>query len=274
MFDERLRVMVEQLGLAVYPSLAALWIYQSKRRMHYWLAANDVPQPRTWVFYDRDEALAFAETADLPLVYKPDLGGAARGVRIFRSRSALKRHIRRVFRRGPRLPGWDPRERQWGTVFLQAYVDAPGEWRMIRVGDSYFGYEKRKQGEFHSGSHLWNYGRPPDRLLDLLKHVTDRGRFSSLNMDVFVTADGEMLVNELQTVFGMGGPYEMCVVDDVPGRMVHDGTPEGWRFQQGRFCHNYLCNLRVEALLGQIGVPLEVSPEPVPPGPLDYCEVY
>jgi hypothetical protein len=95
-----------------------------------------------------------------------------------------------------------------------------------------------------------------------------------MNLDVFVTAGGEMLVNELQAVFGMGGPYEMCVIDGVPGRMVHDTEPGAWRFEEGRFCHNYLCNLRVEAVLRQIGVPLDVPPEPVPTGPLDYCEVY
>jgi hypothetical protein len=54
----------------------------------------------------------------------------------------------------------DPRDRQWGSVLFQQYIPDAREWRMIRIGDSFFGYEKIKVGEFHSGSHKWSYSRP------------------------------------------------------------------------------------------------------------------
>ena len=143
----------------------------------------------------------------------------------------------------------DPRDRQWGTVLLQEYIPNASEWRMIRIGDSYFGYEKLKRGHFHSGSHLWHYERPSDRILNFLKEVTDKGNFTSMNVDVLVSPDGRFYVSELQTLFGMGHPYEMCVVDGKPGRMVQDKQTGQWYFEAGIFCQNYMDNLRVAVLL-------------------------
>lgn len=249
MFDERLRVMACDLGKILFPSYGETWFYESKRRMHYWLEAHGVPHAKTWVFYDLQEALAFADRAALPLVYKSDLGSGASGVRIFRAREPLKRHLRRCFQRGFTTYRRCPKDREWGFVLLQEYLPDAKEWRMIRVGDSYFGYEKVRVGDFHSGSHAWNYAEPPSDLLDTVKTITDTGGFLSMDLDIFVTPDRRYLVNEMQTVFGMGNPYEMCVVGNRPGRMVLDPETGSWRFEAGSFCQNHMCNLRVETLL-------------------------
>lgn len=74
-----------------------------------------------------------------------------------------------------------------------------------------------------------------------------------MNLDIFVTKDGRCLVSELQTLFGMGYPYEMCVVNGQPGRMVYEAESGDWRFEAGSFCQNYMCNLRVESLLEMLG---------------------
>jgi len=48
MYDERLRIMVEDMGKIIFPSYEELWIYESKRRTYYWLEANKIAHPRTW----------------------------------------------------------------------------------------------------------------------------------------------------------------------------------------------------------------------------------
>ena len=72
--------------------------------MSYWFKANGIPHADTWVFYNKDEALEFARTAELPLVFKPDRGSGATGVRIFRDRKQLRWHIERYFRVGELRP--------------------------------------------------------------------------------------------------------------------------------------------------------------------------
>jgi hypothetical protein len=220
--------------------------------MHYWLEAHGVPHSRTRVFYSRDESLEFARTAPLPLVAKTDQGAGSSGVRVHRSRSSLIRDIRRSFRRGVVVRSGDPRDRQWGSILLQEYIPDAREWRMMRIGDSYFGYEKIKKGEYHSGSHAWSYSLPPSELLDFVRDLTEKANFTSMDLDILISKDGKYHVSELQSVFGMGHPYEMCVVDDKPGRMLYDPDSRSWRFEAGNFCQNYLWNQRVEDIVKQL----------------------
>jgi len=249
MYDERLRVLVQDLGKILFPSYDEIWLYESKRRMHYWLAANEIPHPKTWVFYDRRQALAFARETPLPIVFKADFGSGSKGVRILRDRPSLRRLINRSFARGFLKTGSDLRDRQWGSVLFQEFLPDAAEWRMIRIGESFFGYEKVRKGQFHSGSHCWRYGRPRSDLLDFVREITDKHNFRSMDIDVLVTQQHQYFVNELQAVFGMGNPYEMCVVNGKAGRMIHDSMTNDWRFEEGDFCRNKLCNLRVETLV-------------------------
>lgn len=252
MYDERLKILTETLNKRIFPSYPSLWLYESKHRMHYWLKTNGFSAPRSWVFYRCSEALEFCRCAEIPIVYKSDLGSGASGVKIFRNREPLIAFVKRYFKTGFRRRGNDPRDREWGGLLLQEYISDAREWRMIRIGDSFFGYEKVKIGDFHSGSHAWRYGRPSDELLNLLKCITDRGDFKSMDLDVFQTTDGRLLVNELQAVFGMGNPYEMCVIDDQAGRMLWDAERKTWVFEPGSFCQNYMWNLRLQYILNTL----------------------
>jgi hypothetical protein len=249
MYDERLKIITEELGKTIYPSYDEIWFYESKRRMDYWMDANNIPQPGTWVFYEREKAVNFAEQVELPVVYKSDFGSGSSGVRIFRRRKPLIKFVNKCFRKGVVRRGGHPRDRQWGSILLQQYMPNSREWRMIRIGDSYFGYEKVKVGDFASGSHAWNYERPSDELLNLLKNITDKGGFRSMDLDVLITPDGEMLVSELQTVFGMGNPWEMCVINGKPGRMIYKEDSQKWEFEEGKFCENFMCDLRVQDIV-------------------------
>ena len=253
MYDERLRVICEDMGKVIYPEYQGLWVYESKRRMHYWLKANGFEHPQTWVFYDRDEALDFASRVELPIVYKIDLGSAASGVRIFHRRSCLLRFVKRCFGKGFVRTKSDPRDKQWGSVLFQEYLPDAAEWRMIRVGESYFGYEKVKVGDFHSGSHVFSYFEPSSEILDFTRMVTDRGNFRSMDIDIFVTSDRKFVINELQAVFALHASEGLPMVDGKPGRMVYDSRTLSWRFEEGNFCDNLMCNLRVQDFLRSLG---------------------
>lgn len=259
MDDERLRIMVEDLGALIYPTQKELWLHE-KRRMCYWLQTSGLPHARTWVFYNEVDAMEFARSAELPIVVKLNTGYAAMGVRVIRRRGALRRYVRRCFGKGHMSGCLDDRfDRQRACVIFQQHIPNSREWRMIRIGESYFGYEKILSGDFHSGSGRWAYDRPPTELLDLLKQLTDKGRFTSMDVDILVDEQGRPFVIELQAVFGMGKPWDMCQVDGKRGRMLHDPDSGAWRFEPGDFCRNFMCNLRLEVVLKMLGkdVPAE-----------------
>ncbi len=252
MYEERLKIIQDELGLRLYPSYDEIWLYESKRRMRDWLRAHRVPHPRTEVFYHLREALEFVAACPLPVVLKTNHGASAHGVKILRRREEVVKWVKRAFRKGLVPERGDPRDRQWGHVILQEYLPEVREWRLVRIGDSYFGHVKGKRGEFHSGSGRVVWQAPPEALLEFLRRVTDLGGFTSMNVDVFETRDGRYLVNELQTVFGASYSGHQLEVDGRRGRFRFDAGRKTWRFEPGDFARNHCCNLRVEYLLGTL----------------------
>jgi glutathione synthase/RimK-type ligase-like ATP-grasp enzyme len=209
---------------------------------------NDIPHVRSWVFYDKAKALAFCESSRLPIVVKTATGGGGSGVQIIKERSRLKKLVKLYFGRGFRVRSAEPYDRQRGFVFLQEYLEAVDEWRMVRIGDSYFGHRKcRASSGLHSGSGACEWENPDAELLDLLKDVTDKGGFRSMDVDVFATPGKKLLVNECQTVFGCAVATTQMKVDGVEGRYVRENGR--WVFEIGGFCGNYMCDLRLRYLL-------------------------
>jgi hypothetical protein len=196
------------------------------------------------VFTTRAEAEAFASACELPIVFKTGFGGAAAGVRILRRRRDLRAVVRRAFGRGHVAAGHDYRDREWGRLLLQEYLPEVREWRMVRIGDSYFGHPKSRLGEFHSGSGRVEWDAPGPHLLDLLHRVTEQGQFRSMDVDLFETQDGRLLVNELQTVFGASTSVDQMRLDGIPGRMVRMETG-AWQFEPGDFARNACANTRI-----------------------------
>jgi hypothetical protein len=264
MYDERVSILHRVLGLPVFPYLDELLLYENKKYLAYWLAAQGIPHPRTAVFYHEAEALAHVGQAQLPLVAKTSVGASGDGVRILRSREEARAYVRRTFSGGgaPKRSGpkwWkkgfaqrvvrhlrDPRafkarmdrfrvmraESQKDFVILQEHVPHTYEWRAVRIGDSFFAHKKLVKGDKASGSLLKEYGDPPRALLDLLRDITERHGFRSQAIDVFETTDGRYLVNEMQCIFGQSDPHQM-IVDGVPGRYVFEQG--AWRFEPGSF---------------------------------------
>lgn len=261
MFNERLKVMVDDLGKIIYPSYDEVWLWDNKRGVRDWLVAHNVPHPKTWIFYDYESAKNYLNKAEFPIVFKTNHGYAATGVKILRKRSKALRIVKRAITRGIRLPGSHPGDYQWGSAILQEYLPDVREVRVVKMGESFFGFEKLKVDDFHSGSGLCKYPKLSSDLLDFVENLCEKGKFTSMGVDVFITPDGNFLVNELQTVLGTitsmvrvgdANSVEHCVVDGKSGRMLKDSHTRQWRFEEGIFCQNALCNLRVQFVLSML----------------------
>ncbi len=275
LYDERVRILHEVCRIPVYPSLEEIMIYENKKYLSYWLAANDIPHPRTWVFYYRQEALRFLEAADFPVVAKSNIGASGRGVQILKSRAAAQQYVNDLFsgkgakrRVGPnwRKKGFAKRvvkkllrprefqaklqhyqhqrnEAQNDFVIFQAFVPHSYEWRCVRIGDSFFAHKKMVRNEKASGTLVKGYENPPLKLLDFIKAVSDKRRLTSQAIDVFETEKGEYLVNEVQCIFGQSDPYQM-LVDGQPGRYRRLGGE--WVFEPGDFNRYESYGLRLD----------------------------
>jgi glutathione synthase/RimK-type ligase-like ATP-grasp enzyme len=276
LYLERLDILVNDLGYTTFPAFEETRIYESKRFFAYWAEAHQIPHPRTFVFYEKEDARHFIQSHPLPLVGKLNIGASGHGVEILKTQEKALNYINRAFKKGltastgPNLKKRKLLKRAWskirnpqkllnkirqyqsiledkqkGYVILQEFIPHDFEWRVVRIGDSFFAHKKLKQGEKASGSLLKNYDNPPISLIDFTKELTDRFNFNSVAVDIFEGKAG-YLVNEIQCIFGQSDSFQMKV-DDVVGR--YRFIARKWEFEPGDFNQNECYNLRMKYLL-------------------------
>ncbi|UYO99180.1 hypothetical protein OF820_08850 [Oceanotoga sp. DSM 15011] len=260
MYDEKLYFISHVLKKPIYPDYYSLFIYENKKNMAYFLKLNDIPHPKTWIFYDKEEALNFVEKYDkYPLVFKPNIGSGALGIK-FMNKNQAKKIINKIFTKWKffnfgytkwyktkfifSVPIMD--DKQYNFVIFQEKLDVKWEWRIIRIGESFFGHQKLANGKFHSGSGKVGWVKPPEELLNLVKRITDENGFRSMDIDIFETLDNKFYVNELQAIFGSYDNSQMYI-DGKPGRYLF--KDDEWIFEEGYFNQNGSFNLRVEDFL-------------------------
>jgi glutathione synthase/RimK-type ligase-like ATP-grasp enzyme len=243
LFLEKEVLLRKFLGKKVYPTELELGIYEAKRMLAYFLQASKIPHPRTFITYSREEALKFTASCPLPQVFKTRNGSGSTGVEIAYTRSDAIGLVKVLFDRHYNNKGLsDYRDLDYGYVLLQEFIPDVREFRIIKIGDSWFGHEKarRDNQEFMSGSGVNKWTAPPNELLDFCDEIADRFKFISMCFDIFMDRDGNFLVNELQTWFGSYNPSQMYI-NGLPGRYRKvDGT---WTFETGLYNENKSMNL-------------------------------
>lgn len=277
LYDERLRILSQEMNIPCFPSLDEVLIYENKKYFAYWLAAHQLPHPATHVFYDLVEAQAFLKKTAFPLVAKLNIGASGNGVQILHNVHEASKYVEALFlngkspKTGPKLSKGRILQRLWNKVkkpgefmnrlktyrsiakdiqkdyvILQEYVPHQFEWRVVRIGNSFFAHKKLVDDQKASGSLIKKYETPPLSLLSFVKEITDRFHFYSMAVDLFEPEIGHFLINEMQCIFGQSDPYQM-LVDGEPGRYVSRNGK--WFFEEGDFNKNESYNLRVKYLI-------------------------
>lgn len=278
LYDERIYILNNVLGKVVYPNYDEISIHENKRYLSFWLASQDLPHPETNVFYYQDEALEFLKNSPFPIVGKFGIGASGKGVRVLKNIETAVAYVNKAFskgglhqRSGPNLKmgGYWGRikkiiknpsriknrletyktiynEIQKDFVILQEYIPHDFEWRVIRIGNSYFGHKKIKQGDKASGTKGIDYSVPPEKLLNFVRELCETYNFNAMAVDLFEDGKGGYLINEMQTIFGHVQEY-ICELNGKPGRFV--SRENKWEFQEGMFNTNLSYDLRLENVL-------------------------
>lgn len=279
-YDERIYILERVLGYNLYPSAEEIFIYENKRFFSDWLKANKIPHPNTQVFYTLDEAMEFLTDAFFPIVAKVNIGASGSGVTILKDQRQAVKYLLETFsgrgasqRSGPNLNKGDLFKRgfhyiihpadiakklqiyktkrtnlQKGFVLFQEYIPHEFEWRVVRIGDSFFAHKKLKIGQKTSGSLLKGYENPPLQLFDFVKEITDKHNLYSQAVDIFEDKNRGYLVNEMQCIFGQSDTHQMFV-DGKPGR--YRDLNRSWFFEEGDFARNGCYDLRLEFVLNK-----------------------
>ncbi|WP_340102842.1 ATP-grasp domain-containing protein [Rhodohalobacter sp. 8-1] len=265
-YMERLYFIHSILGIPMYPSYDSLFLYENKRVAGDWLEHFGFPHLKTHVFQTKEDATDFISRNEFPLVFKTNIGSSATGVDIVKNKSEALTLINRAFGRfSPfykykfrpsrlkiKLPGTPISQRNF--VIIQQYVDIKWEWRLIKIGNSFFGRRKLLKNGFASGSKLTGWGKPPDELLFMIREISEKQGFRNISIDFFETTDDNFLVNEVHALFGttpeITRDESELYIDGKPGRLVFK---EGkFIFEEGFFNQNLSYLLRVEDFVKQL----------------------
>jgi len=261
--DERYYFVSQLMNRPIYPDFLGLYIHENKRNMAAWLELNGYPHAKTRVFTNRDEALKYLSVCEYPIVTKANVGAGASKVRIVKNQTEAKRMAKKTLSKGifgkPILffsPGMyynsklrglkipDLHNPQKDYFIVQDFVkDVLWEWRILKIGDNYFGHQKLLKGEFASGSGMVGWVAPPKHLLEMVRDLCKKGNFQCMDVDIFETKDGEFVINELQASFGSYLDYQMCI-DGKHGR-YKDVNGE-FLFEEGDFNVHGSTKLKIE----------------------------
>lgn len=262
--DERYFFVSQIMKKPIYPDFLGLYIHENKRNMATWLEYYGYPHAKTHVFTNRKEVLDYLDNCSYPIVTKANVGAGASKVRIIKSKTKAKRMAKKCF---PFLgnskfllfnigliykikthklpfPILDLHNIQKDYFIVQDFFpNVQHEWRIIKIGNSYFGHQKLLKGEFASGSGLVGWVKPPKELLFMVKEICEKGGFECMDVDIFENDKGEYCINELQASFGSYLDYQMSI-DGKHGRYKYiDGD---FVFEEGDFNVFGSCKLKIE----------------------------
>lgn len=236
--------LLDLFNIPVWPTRQENYLYESKCRASQYLEALNIPTPKTIVKYTETSAMECLQEIGFPLIIKTNTGASSSGVFLVKNMKEAYKSIRYLFAKGFLRQGAYRRDLDYGYVFLQEFIPGVREYRIIKVGESWFGHEKLgKNGSvLYSGSGANSWEIPSAKVFDFCHNIAKMNKFNIMAFDVFETKCGKLLINELQTWFGNYNPSQMYK-DGVPGRLIkQDGE---WRFEEGIYNFNRGLNLRI-----------------------------
>jgi hypothetical protein len=95
-----LPVIEKELGLVIYPDQNTCWHYDDKIAQYYLLQAAGIQIPKTWVWFDEDGALGWAQNVTYPLVMKLWAGAGSTNVKLVNTCEEAEHWIHQLFANG------------------------------------------------------------------------------------------------------------------------------------------------------------------------------
>jgi len=120
LFAKQLLFSLQQAGRKVFPDFNTGWHFDDKVGQKYLLEALCIPIAKSFVFYRRDDAIAWINSASFPKVFKLRGGAGSSNVKLVKSSNEARRLVKKAFGEG--FPSYD----RWG--------DLKENWRKFRLG--------------------------------------------------------------------------------------------------------------------------------------------
>jgi glutathione synthase/RimK-type ligase-like ATP-grasp enzyme len=259
---------LQQAGKKVFPDFNTNWHFNDKLGQKYLLEAIGAPLVKSYVFFDKKDALIWAKNSTYPIIFKLRGGAGSMNVKIIHSYKGAKSLINKAFGRG--FPNFDsvgyvkeafrkkilnigswssilkgiamlgipPRftkvsGREYGYVYFQEFIpDNNFDIRVVVICDKAFAIKRiaRKNDFRASGSGFIEYTKNNfnDKTIGIALRVAEKLKSQVVAFD-FVYKEEEPLILEISYGFVKEG-YDPCVGYWDKNLVWQEGSfdPYGW----------------------------------------------
>lgn len=107
LFAKQLLYSLQASGKLTFPDYNTMWHFDDKVGQKYLLEALGAPLVPSYVFYEKEDALAWAGETNFPKVFKLRGGAGSQNVKLVKTKADARKLIRKAFGRGySQYPAW------------------------------------------------------------------------------------------------------------------------------------------------------------------------
>lgn len=242
LFAKQLLYSLEEAGKKVFPNWHTCWHFDDKVGQKYLLEAVGAPLVPSYVFYTKEEAMAWIAQTTFPKVFKLRGGASSANVKLAKTAKEAKNFIRKAFGTGfsqfDRIEYLKERYHKWkngkdsfvgvikglgrlfipteyakmhakekGYIYFQDFIpNNDSDYRIVVIGDKILA-EKRyvRKGDFRaSGSGDFEYTKVPQKILEIAFEIAEKLKLQTVAFD-FVFDNKQPLIVEMSYCFGTKG---------------------------------------------------------------------
>lgn len=241
---KRVLFALDQAGVKVFPDFNTGWHFDDKVAQKYLLEAVDASLVPSYVFYDKEEALAWAKKTTYPKVFKLKGGAGAKNVKLVRTYKEAEKIIYQAFNKGfPQFNKLDNLKERFnklqnrqdsligllkgvgrlvftpefsklqsnevGYVYFQDFIpDNNYDIRVVVINGRYAAAEKRyvRPNDFRaSGSGLFDFNNINLKAVEISFSIAQSLQLQSVALDFVLDKEYAPLIVEISYGFGTSG---------------------------------------------------------------------
>lgn len=235
----------EKMGIKVFPNFDGSWHFDDKVSQKYLLEAIDAPVVPNYAFYNKKEAILWAENQKYPIVAKLRRGAGSYNVKLIKNFYEAKSYINKMFgngihpspgyvadaktklkvagniegviRRLKKAPNFFkmvmrgrkgfPREK--GYVYFQEFIpNNKSDYRIIVIDNVVYGMQRLvRENDFRaSGAGVFNYENIDENIIKIAYDVSKKLNMQSVAFDFVIDhRNNNPLIVEISYGFGTEG---------------------------------------------------------------------
>lgn len=259
---------LEHAGIKVFPDFKTGWHFDDKVAQKYLLEAINAPLVPSYVFYDKDQALEWANSTDYPKVFKLKGGAGSSNVRLAKNKNEAIKLINKAFGKGfaqfDRYENLKEKFRKFksgqeglfgiikglirlfigtkfgneqyperGYIYFQEFIpNNKFDTRVVVINGKFAAAERRfvRENDFRaSGSGDFSYEGISDDIIKVAFDVAKKLQVQTVAFDFVIDNQQKPLIVEISYGFGVEG------ISNVPGYWDSDlnwisssFTPQDW----------------------------------------------